>query len=46
MSKKTQQKKEGKSKEDILSVKHAIIARFMQDNDDEYEAEEKKEEEL
>ena len=45
-SKKAQQKKEGKSKEDSLGVKRAIIARLMQGNEDEYDAEEKKEEEL
>ena len=44
-SKKAQKMKEGKSKEDSLGVKRAIISRLMQGNDSEYDAEEKKEEE-
>ncbi|EAY13828.1 3'5'-cyclic nucleotide phosphodiesterase family protein [Trichomonas vaginalis G3] len=44
-SKKEQMKKEGKSEEDALGVKRAIIARLMQGGA-EYDAEEKKEEEI
>lgn len=44
-SKKAQMKKEGKSEEDALGVKRAIIARLMQGGT-EYDAEEKKEEEI
>lgn len=45
-SKKAQQIREGRTKEDSLGVKRAIIAKLMLGDETEYDAEEKKEEEL